>query len=83
VTKHLVLDLNQVARVEEATSLEPRRPDALGMAVQRTLLLQSLGLGIALAQSGVLLDIGVMYYTPLDGRCKDDCGSSVCVLYMY
>lgn len=60
VAKHFVLHLDQVARVEEAAGLEPRCANGLGMAVQGTLLPQTLGLGVALAQSGLLLDIDVM-----------------------
>jgi hypothetical protein len=40
------------------------------MAVQGTLLPQTLGLGVALAQSGLLLEIDVMYYTPPSGHVK-------------
>jgi hypothetical protein len=44
---HLILDLHEILRVEEAAGLEPWGPYPLGVAVEALQSLQTLGLGIA------------------------------------
>lgn len=71
LAEHLVLHLDQVARIEEAIGLEPRCPDPLRMPVHGILLLEALGFGIALGQGGGLGGSNVNIYTPLSCRRQD------------
>jgi len=52
LAQHLVLHLHSIARIEEAAVLEPGGAHPLGVGIEGTELLQTLGLGIALGQGG-------------------------------
>jgi len=71
LAQHLVLHLDQIAGIEEAIALEPRRADQLRMPVQGTLLLEVPGLGFALGQGGGPGGNDVSTYTPLYYRRQD------------
>jgi len=63
MTKHLVLDLDEVVGVEEAGAVEPCRTHLLRPRVQRPELAQAIGLGRVLSHRDAR-DLSVMYYTP-------------------
>src|SRR5271166_218303 len=66
LTKHLVLHLDEVPRIEEAIGLKPGRANLLRVSVEGSAHLETFDLGIALGQKcGIQAFYNVNRYTPL------------------
>src|SRR5579871_6540417 len=72
LTKHLVLHLDEVACIEEAIGLKPRRANLMRVSVEGSSHLETFDLGIALGQKYGIQGLYIVNrYTPLYGNNQE------------
>ena len=71
VAQHLVLDLEQIARIEEVARLEPGGPNGSGTGVEQAGSTQAFGLGIGLGHGRPHAGGDTLLHRPLGKGCQE------------